>query len=165
MLEFVLGMIACEIVRQCYLLVHLHPLKRPKIFAAVCLGGAIIVLSILATTSKVSVVSGLQRFFFWGILSAGVVILFLLAGLFLKFPRWMTRLGDISFSLYLLHYYSIQFFDRFVFDFSVLTVRSAVGAVIVVAGTLVLSYLTWLWIEKRLGRILNAWICRKKVWA
>ncbi|WP_337605931.1 hypothetical protein [Claveliimonas sp.] len=39
------------------------------------------------------------------------------------------------------------------------------GAVIVVAGTLVLSYLTWLWIEKRLGRILNAWICRKKVWA
>lgn len=110
-------MIACEIVRQCYLLVHLHPLKRPKIFAAVCLGGAIIVLSILATTSKVSVVSGLQRFFFWGILSAGVVILFLLAGLFLKFPRWMTRLGDISFSLYLLHYYPIQFFDRFVFDF------------------------------------------------
>ena len=80
---------------------------------------------------------------------------FFVAGSSLKMPAFSVRLGDISFSLYLIHYYPIMFLDRKVFDFSALTPVSAVGASVGVLAVIAFAYTVWYLIENKLTHLLR----------
>ena len=60
-----------------------------------------------------------------------------------------VQLGNISYSLYLVHYYPVMFLDRVVFDFSTLSVLSVVGLIVSVVISIVLAYLCWILIERK----------------
>ena len=63
--------------------------------------------------------------------------------------RFFVQLGNISYSLYLVHYYPVMFLDRVVFDFSTLSVLSVVGLIVSVVISIVLAYLCWILIERK----------------
>ena len=94
-------------------------------------------------------VIGFLRLPQWGLPALLLLILAFLAGLRLSMPRFFVQLGNISYSLYLVHYYPVMFLDRVVFDFSTLSVLSVVGLIVSVVISIVLAYLCWILIERK----------------
>ena len=90
----------------------------------------------------------------------GLLLLAFLAGLRLTMPRLWVLLGNISYSLYLVHYYPVMFLDRAVFDFSTLSVMSVVGLVVSVILSVMLAYLSWILIERKFTGWLRKWLLR-----
>ncbi len=77
-----------------------------------------------------------------------LVICFFIMGQVWKMPRALIRLGDISYSLCLVHYYPILFLDRKVFHFETLTPVSAFGVLVGVIVVIALSYVSYRLVEK-----------------
>ncbi len=155
MLEFGLGILSYYVLRQLY--------DQPKIaalFSRRQVGIPALLLSILlfvglaASTSHVNIL-GYRRLLYWGIPAMLIFLGFFVAGSSLKMPAFSVRLGDISFSLYLIHYYPIMFLDRKVFDFSALTPVSAVGASVGVLAVIAFAYTVWYLIENKLTHLLR----------
>ncbi len=150
MLEFGLGILSYYVVRALY-----EHTKNSSILYSKSIGGPALGLSLLLfaglvlSTDHVNIL-GYRRLLYWGIPAMLIFLGFLLAGYSLKMPRFSVRLGDISFSLYLIHYYPIMFLDRKVFDFSVLTFSSAIGASAGILAVIVLACATWYIIENKL---------------
>ena len=92
---------------------------------------------------------GFRRLPLWGLPALVLLILAFLAGLRLTMPRFLVLLGNLSYSLYLVHYYPVMFLDRAVFDFSALSVTSVIGLVISIALSIALAYLSWILVEKK----------------
>lgn len=147
MLEFLFGILAYYLLRYLYRRHTLHPFSRTvSLLSAVCIP---VIFCLLAYfTPRINVI-GFRRLPLWGLPALLLVILAFLAGLGLTMPRLFVKLGDISYSLYLVHYYPVMFLDRAVFDFSTLSVMSVAGLVISVALSIVLAYLCWFLIEQK----------------
>ena len=155
MLEFIFGMIAEHI---CHRLYNLHMSGRlsqlllPASFVtvALCFGG------LLMTRQSADAV-GFRRPLLWGLPALVILLCFFLIGLYLKMPAPLTRLGDISFSLYLLHYYPVVFLDRKVFDCSAASPRAFLGVAVSFAVSTILALFGYEIIEKRL----SGWLRQK----
>ncbi|MCD7766177.1 MAG: acyltransferase [Lachnospiraceae bacterium] len=122
------------------------------------LAGLVLLLLLILTAPRVNL-SGWRRPIVWGLPAMLTVLAFFTAGLFLKMPRFLVRLGDISFSIYLLHYYPVMFLDREVFDFSKLNAISAAGALVIIVLVIAAALITWNLIENRLSAFLRGRFC------
>lgn len=100
-------------------------------------------------------VLGYRRVLLWGLPCFLVVLLFFHAGLYLSMPAWCVRLGDISYSIYLIHYYPVLFLDRKIFDFSTLRPASVLGMLIAFGIVLFLSYICWYLMENKFTKFLR----------
>ena len=104
---------------------------------------------LVLSTDHVNIL-GYRRLLYWGLPAMLIFLGFLVAGYSIQMPRLSVRLGDISFSLYLIHYYPIMFLDRKIFDFSALTFPSVIGAAAGIVAVIVLAYAAWYVIENKL---------------
>lgn len=148
MLEFVLGILTYYL---CMWLYNCHSKGRlPKITGTLALLTALIILAVLTITKKGSNTLGFFRLPVWGLPAMLIVLCFFVAGLFLKAPRPLVQLGNMSFSLYLTHYYPVLLLDRMVFDFSSCTPYALLGVAVSIAVCLPLAYACWYLVEKRL---------------
>lgn len=77
-----------------------------------------------------------------------------------KKPGLLVWLGNISFSLYLVHYYPVMLLDRAVFDFSACTPRALLGAAVAVAVSIFCAFISWALIEKRFSAWLRSLLLR-----
>ena len=147
MLEFLFGILAYYLLRYLYRRHTLHPVSRTvSLVSAVCIP---VIFCLLAYfTPRINVI-GFLRLPQWGLPALLLLILAFLAGLQLSMPRFFVQLGNISYSLYLVHYYPVMFLDRVVFDFSTLSVLSVVGLIVSVVISIVLAYLCWILIERK----------------
>ena len=147
MLEFLFGILAYYLLRYLYRRHTLHPVSRTvSLVSAVCIP---VIFCLLAYfTPRINVI-GFLRLPQWGLPALLLLILAFLAGLRLSMPRFFVQLGNISYSLYLVHYYPVMFLDRVVFDFSTLSVLSVVGLIVSVVISIVLAYLCWILIERK----------------
>lgn len=115
---------------------------------------------LIATKPTINIL-GFRRLFVWGIPAFLIVMGSFLLGLHGgKIPPSLVRLGDISFSLYLMHYYPVALLDRAVFDFSAFTPYGLFGVAAAVAVSVTLAIISWALIEKRFcgwlrSRLLN----------
>ena len=150
MLEFILGILCYYIVKFLYDKFSGITTSSRQItgWGALLMGGLLFVYLIISTNDTNIV--GYHRLLHWGLPVMLLVILFCLAGLCLSLPKPLIRLGDISFSLYLIHYYPIMFLDRNVFDFATLRPLSFIGALLGITLVLFLSMGTWYFVEKKL---------------
>lgn len=153
MLEFILGILSYSIAYEIYKKDSLHKLPKTVSYVATLLPVPIFSL-LLLTKASVNVL-GLRRVFIWGIPAMLIVLCFFVAGLFLKMPKPLVFLGNISFSTYLLHYYPVQLLDRSVFDFSTCTPFSVLGVFLGIFISILLGYCSWLFIEKKLTTYLK----------
>ena len=147
MLEFLFGIVTYYLLRYLYRRHTLHPVSKTVSFvSALCVP---VIFCLLAYfTPRINVI-GFRRLPQWGLPALLLLILAFLAGLNLTMPRFFVQLGNISYSLYLVHYYPVMLLDRAVFDFSTLTALSVVGLLVSVVISIVLAYLCWLLIERK----------------
>lgn len=156
MLEFVLGILVYYICMGIY-----HTYCSSKLSKGVCyvaLIVAVMLLAFLALTKKQSNILGFYRLSSWGLPAMIIVLCFFVAGLFIKVPRPFVVLGNISFSLYLLHYYPVMLFDRKVFDFSTCTPYALLGVFVSIIICILLGYGCWYLVEYRFTK----WLRRTK---
>lgn len=158
MVDFLLGMLCFEIAKGLYTLAQRRPLSPLKGVLALGLAGGVIFL-LMATKPYINVLEW-RRPLLWGVPAALIVLCFFLEGLIFPTPRALTQLGNISFSLYLIHYYPILFLDRSVFDFSAPSLKAFVGVGLGLMLCTALAYISWALIEQGLGNRLRRLICK-----
>lgn len=153
MLEFILGILAYYAAMGIYRLYEAD--RLPRLLAPLCLLLALGLFAGLILTKPTINILELRRPLVWGIPALCIVLCFLVFGFFRKAPAWTVRLGDASFSLYLIHYYPVLFIDRKLCDFSTLRISSVTGAVLAVALCIALAFIAWYVIEKKLTGLLR----------
>lgn len=147
MLEFILGILIYYAARGIYGLFS-HDML-PKICMPIGLLTASSFFILLMASKPFLNVYGFRRPLFWGLPAAVIVLCFFTAGLFLKMPKALVHLGNISFSLYFMHYYPIMLLDRKIFDFGSPDAFSFLGVVLGIAVSVILALLCHSLIEKR----------------
>jgi len=156
MLEFILGILSYYAARSLYQLKQSS--KLPSLFFPLsilvllsCFGG-------LVLTKPTIDITGFRRPFVWGLPALVIVLCTFVLGLFLKKPlTLLVRLGDASFSLYLIHYYPVMLLDRAVFDFSAASPYSLLGAAAAIGISIVLALISRIILEKRF----SGWLYRR----
>lgn len=153
MLEFALGILCYYLARLLYQ--RLRPAASAFSSRSItCRGilflaaGFLLLAGMLLSTFDINIL-GFRRPLYWGIPAMLAVLAFFAAGIYLSMPSFSVKLGDMSFSLYLIHYYPIMFLDRKVFDFSTLTPLSALGALIGILLVILAGRIAWYLIEVR----------------
>ncbi len=156
MLDFILGILcyyAAAGLHRLHLSGRLHTLPCFPLSLTV---GCCIFFGLLFTRPFVNY-SGFRRPLVWGIPAAVLVLACFISEFYRKPPQLLVRLGDVSFSLYLLHYYPVMFLDRTVFDFSSCTPRSLAGVALAVAISVTLALISHALVEKRF----SGWLRRR----
>lgn len=152
MLEFVLGILCYYTAEWLY---NLHQKEKlPRILSPLCLLTAIGIWILLTFTKPTINILEFRRLIYWGIPAMLLVLCAFIAGLTIPTPKPLVKLGNISFSIYLIHYYPVMFLDRVIFDFSSATPFSIFGVVLSLAVCLISSYISWYLIENRLTKLL-----------
>lgn len=149
MLEFILGMFAYYVAWAIHVLYEkglLQPIVSKVSLAVV----AVLFVWLIATKQTVNIL-GARRFMVWGVPAMIIVLCMFVAGLYLRMPQVLVKLGNISFSLYLIHYYPVMFMDRIIFDFSACTPKAVLGVVICLVTCIAAAYMVWWLIEKKLS--------------
>lgn len=140
MAEFIFGMLCYYAARK------LYSRYREGKLPGICLPLSALLLfacfiGLLATKPSINIL-GLRRPFVWGLPASAIVLSAFTAGLFCrKIPASLVRLGNSSFSLYLVHYYPVMLLDRKVFDFSAPAPWSLFGACAAIAVSVALALL------------------------
>ena len=148
MLEFVLGILAYYLVKGIYSLHCKKPL--PGFLLPLSMVACVGIFLVLTITKSGINILGFGRLFLWGIPAMVLVLCAFVIGLFLKMPKFSVTLGNMSYSLYLIHYYPVMLLDRAVFDFSTCTAFSLFGVVVSIIICLVAAYIVWMLAEKEL---------------
>lgn len=146
MLEFVLGIFCYYAAWGIYQQYQKGSLS-PNI-SRLCLTAATGIFILLIITKPTINILGFRRLLFWGLPAMLLVLCIFIAGLYIRMPRPLVQLGNMSFSIYLVHYYPIMFLDRAIFDFSACTPFAIIGVLIGIALCLGLSFISWRLIEK-----------------
>jgi peptidoglycan/LPS O-acetylase OafA/YrhL len=158
MLEFSFGILSYYIVRSLYGKLKEGPNRKvvlPLLIACISL------LFVLLIPSKLYIVPlGFLRPLIWGLPALLIVLLFGVLDCYLVMPRPLVQLGNISFSVYLLHYYPVMFLDRAVFGFDEFSPANLLGVAFAIALTVVLASVSYVLIEQRLSTFLKKHLLR-----
>ncbi len=153
-LEFILGILSYYIIQKMYILCE----NKGKYITTLCKLCCLIVPALfilLAITKQQTPITGMGRVLYWGLPGCIIVLLTFLMDLCLKPAKWMILLGNMSFSIYLIHYYPLMFIDRKIFSlehFSPLAVVVTCLGLVLVLG---ISYITYQLIEKKFSCLLR----------
>ncbi len=93
----------------------------------------------------------------WGLPSVLILGMVFWAGLYLRMPRVLVRLGDMSFSIYLLHYYPMRVLNKLIANTQAPGIKEVLLTIVVVAVTLAGAWICYRLIEVKFTQ----W-CRKK---
>ncbi len=91
----------------------------------------------------------------WGLPSAFLLFVFVMAGGAVKMPRVLVKIGDMSFSLYLLHYFPMRLLGGLIDNTTHPGPAGLLLALAFLAATLAGAWLCYLLIEKRLTDFLK----------
>lgn len=154
MLEFIFGILVYYIAEKLY---QFHNQRQlPGIWGI--LSGALMLITflVLMVTKPNINILGFRRPFLWGLPATLILLCAFTLGLCMKkIPKTLVHLGNISFSVYLMHYYPVMLLDRAVFDFSACTAFTMLGAIIAIAVSVILAMLCYEIMEKRFTGLLK----------
>lgn len=156
MLDFILGILCYHAADRLYGLYSSGRLPG-LCFPLALFSGCLVFFGLLFTRPFVNY-SGFRRPLVWGLPAAVLVLSCFVLEFYRKPPLALVRLGDASFSLYLLHYYPVMLLDRAVFDFgSYTSLRSLVGVALAVGISVTLALISHALVEKRF----SGWLRRR----
>ena len=138
MLEFIFGIVSYYIARSLY---RIHCRRNlPGFLLPLCIIVSVGLFLVLMITKPMVNILGFRRPFVWGIPAFILVLCIFIIGLLVqKLPDAFVRLGNISFSLYLMHYYPVMLLDRVIFDFSACTPFTLLGTAVALATSVILA--------------------------
>ncbi len=155
LVEFVFGMVSfyvCKIIFEA-----ISKQKEKKMKAPLCVVG--ILVAVLCFWFLISDRNNIDVTYFSRVINLGIpaFILFIATftvGCIVKVPKWLSFTGDISFSLYLLHYYPIMLISRFAERFESVWIKYGLGAVGIIA-VIGISSISYYLIEKKFSDFLR----------
>lgn len=142
MLEFILGILCYYLLWGGYELYRKN--KLPQVTAPLALLTAAACFAGLLITKPHINILGFRRPVVWGLPAMVIVMCFFIMGLTLRMPAPLIRLGNMSFSLYLIHYYPVQFLDRMIFHFDACTPFTVFGVLICLLVSVGLARICWI---------------------
>lgn len=151
MVEFIFGIISYEILRNTSSYYEkMKALKRVVLAAfAACLYIS------LWTIDYYKVFAGSDRCVAYGIIGMIIFNLVFLSGYGLRMPKFLVWMGDISYSVYLLHYFIIRLYNRFLCPDVQIDTAAVLGAIAAVAAVYVTGNLSYKLFEQKLSRLLR----------
>ena len=153
--EFILGIIAYYIVWKIYTIWEINSKAEIHSHCQLCRSLALLLLILLAITKHQTPIAGIGRLLYWGIPTFIIVLLFFIMDLRLSTPRWLITLGNMSFSIYLIHYYPLMFIDRKIFSLESFSPMALLVTILGLVIVITVSYVTHLLIEKKLSAFLR----------
>lgn len=165
MLEFILGMVCYAAARFLYEHCYRRLSSCTVHFAAFI--AAVGIFVILLLTKPAINILGFRRPLIWGIPGMFLVLCFFIMGIPVKpvkpsehtplskkvcrrVYKYFVQLGNISFSLYLIHYYPVMLLDRAVFHFTSCTPFTVLGVFISLAVSILAASISWYIMEQKL---------------
>lgn len=160
MLEFIFGIGIFYLVKALYEH-HYDRLARPMM-RVLALTVTVGIFAVLLVTRPYISTHGFHRPLVWGIPGALLLLSAFLAGVptdrtLSHFRRFPVQLGNMSYSIYLIHYYPVLFLDRRVFHFTSCTPFTLFGALACVAVSILIGAVSWYLIEQKL----TGWLRRR----
>lgn len=95
----------------------------------------------------------------WGIPSVFILCMVFVIGLGVRMPRVLVLLGNMSFSIYLLHYYPMRVLNKLIGNTKTPDIKEVLLTIVVVAMTLIGAWICYQLIEIKL----TAWLRRKLI--
>lgn len=95
----------------------------------------------------------------WGIPSVCILCMVFVIGLYVRMPRVLVLLGNMSFSIYLLHYYPMRVLNKLIGNTRMPGIKEVLLTVVAVALTLIGAWICYRLIEVKL----TAWLRRKLI--
>lgn len=114
LLEFIFGMLLYYVMSKVY--VPLNQKKSMVLWAYLCVPVVLMLFGVLAYTKQNVPLIPFGRAIYWGLPALLMVTLTLLMDTKLTIPKSLVYLGNISFSVFLLHYYPLMFIDRKIYS-------------------------------------------------
>lgn len=152
LLDFAFGILLYRLAQHCYQ--KRDACKHPSVLSFCALIFSFLLFVLLIITKKQINVLGIRRPLLWGIPTAMIVFCFFFFGMYHSLPKLLIQIGNISFSVYLLHYYPVLLLDRRFFVFDKLTPLTAFGALVALLVSLLFGFLGYFFIEKKLTSLL-----------
>ncbi len=155
LIEFAFGILSFYLCEKIFVFLKAKEKKSFSTFLLlICLAVIFAGFWLFISENNNMVVPYFSRVINWGIPAFFIFVAAFIIGCILKMPKWLSFLGDISFSLYLLHYYPITFISRITqkYDSIPLKVLLSVVGIAIVIGISTISYYL---IEKKLSSYLK----------
>jgi peptidoglycan/LPS O-acetylase OafA/YrhL len=156
LLEFVLGM-------YCYKIVHAVSFQKINnklntqmaLYYLLC----VTIVGLVAFMYIVSIFQGfisVNRLFKFGLPASMIFLLTVIAfeGRHKSFKSLLV-IGNVSFSLYLTHYYVVFFWDRLIYPFDELNKKSLFVAIIAIVTSLAVAWVSWYLVENKVTACLR----------
>ncbi len=113
LLEFAAGMGLFYFFRLIFTRTEQTDFRHRKALAGGMWVLSILLFAFLWWSYESPAVCALPEVIRWGIPALVILCAVFYAGCVLKAPRWLVKLGDLSFSLYLIHYYPMRLLNKF----------------------------------------------------
>lgn len=110
MFEFIYGILAYELLKRLDY-GRIKNIRLQKSVIMIC--AAMLCFFFMVNVKYLSVLHGFNRIVVYGIPSFVLFVLIFAAGYGKKIPRFCIYLGNISYSMYLMHYFIARFFNKF----------------------------------------------------
>ena len=154
-LEFILGILTYYIVRKIYNIWEISSKAEIRSFCQLSRSLVWLLLLLLAITKHQTPIAGAGRLIYWGIPTFIIVLLTFITDLRLSIPQWLVSLGNMSFSIYLIHYYPLMFIDRKIFSLESFSPMAIFVTILGLGIVIAVSYVTHLLIEIKFSSFLR----------
>lgn len=153
-LEFIFGIAAYYIVRKIYNHWEISSNTAIPGYCRLSRTLVLLLLLLLAITKQQTPIAGIGRILYWGIPAFIIVLLTFVMDLRIKAPKALVTLGNISFSIYLVHYYPLLFIDRVLFSLEHFSLTAILVTILGLTAVVAVAFLTHRLIEKKFSRFL-----------
>ena len=157
MLEFVYGIISYYFIQWIFEKLDGKEIAKPVSFACIIIT-VLIFVGLIITKPSINIL-GYRRIIVWGIPALCIFICVMISETGITMPRTLVQLGNMSFSIYLIHYYPVQFLDRKIFHFDKATPAAFLGVAVSIALSVIAGMICYELFEKRIPKI---YISKKK---
>lgn len=155
LIEFIFGILSFYICRKLYTLIRDEKAGKYRMFLGIS-SVFVLLIGFGMLIAEKNITEGVlfHRVINQGIWGFLIFLAVFVTGCIIKLPKWLCYLGDISFSVYLLHYYPIMFLSRFLERYDSLFIKWIAGifGIILVIGISSVSYYL---IEKKISHFLR----------
>lgn len=153
MIEFIFGMLAYSIVK--YLTEYIDYNTVNNVRRCILLLPAILMYVFMWLVKYNNSLDNLPRFFIFGIPALIIFITVFLATYGCTLPKVLVFLGDISYSVYLIHYFIVRLFNHFVCPDGVADAKTIIMALLVIVFIIFASSISYYIIEKKCSQIIK----------
>ncbi len=158
LLEFILGMIAFYIGEKIYNYFYKINKKSGKMYwCALCILITLLGFTWLVKTTNYESLPHFSRVILWGLPAFAIFLAMFTLGCIIQIPKWLSFTGDISFSIYLIHYYPVMLFSRITEKYDSLSIKLLLGGIEIVL-IIIISSISYYIIEKKLSSALRKWL-------